>query len=137
MLITLAEELAGVSSANDRSFEKETILIGRDAFECDISYSKDQYPMVSRRHAELRRENGHWYVVDLGSSYGTYLNDQQLTAPAPLSVGSSIRVGQSGPVLNVKWLEQIAPQREIPPNAVSAFTDAAHVVPAAASVLPR
>ena len=55
--------------------------------------------MVSRRHAELRRQNGSWYLTDLNSSYGTYLNEEQLTAPSPVQVGSRVRIGQSGPVL--------------------------------------
>src|SRR5512142_1271162 len=113
MRITLAEELAGSSGASERSFEKETILIGRDAFECDISYGKDQYPMVSRHHAELRQQNGGWYIVDLHSSYGTFVNEQQITSAMPLSMGCSIRVGQSGPVLRVTWIESAAPRHEV------------------------
>jgi pSer/pThr/pTyr-binding forkhead associated (FHA) protein len=114
MRIILAEELAGGSSANERSFEKETILVGRDAFECDISYGKDEYPMVSRRHAELRHQNGQWYVVDLNSSYGTFVNDQQITSATPISIGSSIRFGHSGPVLRVTWIEAVSPRSSIP-----------------------
>lgn len=113
MRITLAEELAGGSSSNERSFDKETVLIGRDAFECDISFDKDQYPMVSRRHAELRRQNGNWYLVDLNSSYGTYLDEEQLSSVVPVVVGSSIRIGQSGPVLRVTWIESAAPQHDV------------------------
>ena len=130
MRITLAEELAGGSGANERSFEKETVLIGRDAFECDISYNKDHYPMVSRRHAEFRKQNGHWYIVDLNSSYGTFLNDQQLTTAAPVSVGSCIRIGQSGPVLRVTWIESAMSQREVAPRpVVSSVGEVAHSAP--------
>jgi pSer/pThr/pTyr-binding forkhead associated (FHA) protein len=135
MRITLTEELAGGSSTNEHSFEKETVLIGRDAFECDISFNKDQYPMVSRRHAELRRQNGNWYLADLNSSYGTYHNEERLTAPVPVQVGSSIRIGQSGPLLRVTWIESAASQQDIAvPQAATAvletpFTSAKPVVP--------
>ena len=132
MRIILAEELAGGSSANERSFEKETILVGRDAFECDISYGKDEYPMVSRRHAELRHQNGQWYVVDLNSSYGTFVNDQQITSATPISIGSSIRFGHSGPVLRVTWIEAVSPRHESAvQHPVASVADIAHGIPTA------
>jgi ABC-type multidrug transport system ATPase subunit/pSer/pThr/pTyr-binding forkhead associated (FHA) protein len=138
MRITLAEELAGGTGANERSFEKETVLVGRDAFECDVAFDKDVYPMVSRRHAEIRRQNGNWYVVDLNSSYGTFLNDQQLTTAMPLAVGSSIRIGQSGPVLRVTWIESAhVPREAVVPQAVAYATDAASAAPKAAAFTPR
>ena len=33
---------------------------------------------VSRRHAELRREGGSWWLVDLGSTNGTELNGKRV-----------------------------------------------------------
>ena len=55
----------------EREFTKPVVVIGRDAAECDIAFDKAQYPMVSRKHAELRINNGQWTITDLGSSYGT------------------------------------------------------------------
>jgi ABC-type multidrug transport system ATPase subunit/pSer/pThr/pTyr-binding forkhead associated (FHA) protein len=130
MRITLAEDLTG---GNERSFEKETVLIGRDAFECDISFGKDLYPMVSRRHAEIRRQNGTWYVVDLNSSYGTFVNDQQVTTATPLSEGSSIRIGQSGPVLRVTWIESASPVREVAAQHAASYAESVPQIPAASA----
>jgi|GEM_PF-3332341 pSer/pThr/pTyr-binding forkhead associated (FHA) protein len=45
-------------------------VIGRDPM-CDIVLSD---PGVSKRHAELRIENGELWLKDLGSSNGTYVN---------------------------------------------------------------
>jgi pSer/pThr/pTyr-binding forkhead associated (FHA) protein len=47
---------------------------------------------VSRRHAEFRRENGKFHVVDLGSLNRTYLNRKPVDA-AVLANGDTIRLG--------------------------------------------
>jgi hypothetical protein len=52
-------------------------------------------PFASSRHARIFRE-GHVYVLeDLGSTNGTYLNDEPLRGPAPLHAGDRIRIGDS------------------------------------------
>jgi len=48
---------------------------------------------VSQMHARLYGENGTWYVKDLGSTNGTFVNDQKLAAPAMVQPGDKIRVG--------------------------------------------
>ena len=48
---------------------------------------------ISRRHAELRPENGRWVLVDLNSVNGTFLNGQRVTQPVPLKHGDQIRMG--------------------------------------------
>jgi pSer/pThr/pTyr-binding forkhead associated (FHA) protein len=47
---------------------------------------------VSRRHAEIRRENGVFQVVDLGSLNSTYLNREAVDS-AVLTDGDEIQVG--------------------------------------------
>jgi hypothetical protein len=47
---------------------------------------------VSRRHAEIRRENGRLVVVDLGSLNGTYLNQRPVDA-AVLAEGDELAIG--------------------------------------------
>lgn len=49
---------------------------------------------ISRRHAEFRRVNGAYRVVDVGSANGTYVNNQQVK-DVELRPGDHIRVGQS------------------------------------------
>jgi len=50
-----------------------TITIGRDAG-CDIVVSD---LLVSRRHAELRRVDQTWRLVDLNSWNGSFVNGQR------------------------------------------------------------
>lgn len=52
-------------------------------------------PFASAHHARISRE-GHVVVIeDLGSTNGTYLNEQPLTGPQPLHDGDRIRIGDS------------------------------------------
>jgi pSer/pThr/pTyr-binding forkhead associated (FHA) protein len=52
-----------------------TVTIGRSR-ECDISIPD---PNVSRRHAEIKQEEGGYFIVDLGSTNGTALNGKRVT----------------------------------------------------------
>ena len=101
MNIVLVEERAG----KEYTFSKDVVAFGRDANECDIAFDSTQHPMVSRKHAEVRCHNGVWLIVDLGSSYGTYLNGQRLAQPTPITVGSGLQFGVDGPVFRVIWFE--------------------------------
>lgn len=52
-------------------------------------------PFASSRHARISRQ-GHVVVIeDLGSTNGTYLNEEPLTGPQPLHTGDRIRIGDS------------------------------------------
>ena len=49
---------------------------------------------VSRRHAVIhRREAGEYWLMDLGSRNGTFLNRRRLLQPAKLSDGDEIEIG--------------------------------------------
>lgn len=48
---------------------------------------------VSRRHAEFRRENGEFWIVDIGSLNGTYVNRKPVQS-AVLANGDEIQVGK-------------------------------------------
>ncbi len=51
---------------------------------------------VSRKHAMIhyQGENEYW-LVDLGSANGTYLNGRRVSQPVPLNDGASIQIGSS------------------------------------------
>jgi len=58
--------------------------------ECELRLD-DTY--VSQQHARIFDRGGNWYVEDLGSTNGTFVNEQKLVAPAMLTPGDKIRVG--------------------------------------------
>jgi FHA domain len=52
-------------------------------------------PFASSQHARISRQ-GHVLVIeDLGSTNGTYLNEEPLNGPQPLHPGDRIRIGDS------------------------------------------
>jgi pSer/pThr/pTyr-binding forkhead associated (FHA) protein len=52
-------------------------------------------PKLSRRHARLFVRDSGIVVEDLGSTNGTWVNDQRLTAAHQLELGDQLRVGQT------------------------------------------
>ncbi len=50
---------------------------------------------ASTRHARLSRQGGIVVLEDLGSTNGTYLNEELLHGPQPLHRGDTIRIGDS------------------------------------------
>ena len=107
MKIVLAEDRKG-ESLPEQSFNQAVINIGRNAVECEIAFENTQFPMVSRKHAELRHQNGKWILIDLKSSYGTFVDENQIFVPTEINVGSRLQFGQNGPVLRVIWFEVTA-----------------------------
>ena len=65
--------------------------IGR-ADDCAVQLD-DTY--ISTNHARLFSKEGQWFVEDLGSTNGTYLNRVKVTAPSPIAVGDEVRVGKT------------------------------------------
>jgi hypothetical protein len=52
-------------------------------------------PFASSRHARLVRQGGALVLEDLGSTNGTYLNEELVTGPQPLHRGDRVRIGDS------------------------------------------
>jgi hypothetical protein len=71
-------------------------VVGR-APECELRLD-DTY--LSQQHARIFGKNSTWYVEDLGSTNGTFVNEQKLMAPAMIQPGDKVRLGTT--VLEVK-----------------------------------
>lgn len=52
-------------------------------------------PFASGRHARLARQGRLVVLEDLGSTNGTYLNEELVTGPQPLHPGDRVRIGDS------------------------------------------
>ena len=73
-----------------------------DVFElgdfCVIGRNEDvairlAHPGISRQHASIRREGQNYWLVDLGSANGTFVNDVALTSARALRHGDRIQLG--------------------------------------------
>ena len=69
----------------------QTVTIGR----ADSSTLVLTDDFVSNHHARLMRREGTWYLEDLGSTNGTYLDRQKVTDPTPLPTGVPVRIGKT------------------------------------------
>ena len=73
----------------------ETLVVGRTP---DNDLPID-HPLISRHHARFVRSGAQWTVTDLGSTNGTYVNGQRVTASARLSIGDVVDLGGTRLVL--------------------------------------
>jgi two-component system cell cycle response regulator len=71
--------------------DKSPTRVGRGA-DSQIVLEGDS---VSRRHAHFERRAGAWYVVDDGSTNGTYVNEEQIAREQLLVNGDRIKIGPS------------------------------------------
>jgi hypothetical protein len=79
-----------------REFQRN-FIIGRDA-ESDIRLFHDK---ISRQHARVHFDQGRWWVTDLGSRNGTYLNGRLISEASPLNATNEIALSKGGPVVVV------------------------------------
>jgi len=80
------------------ALEPEALLIGRMPH-CHLILN-DTY--VSREHARIVARDGAYFVEDLNSTNGTWLNDEKVEAVAgPLAAGDIITVGRSIVSINI------------------------------------
>ena len=52
-------------------------------------------PEASRRHARISWQSGNYYVEDLGSTNGTFLNGTLVSSPQALHSGDTVGIGQT------------------------------------------
>ncbi|MBN1888085.1 MAG: FHA domain-containing protein [Thermoflexales bacterium] len=52
-------------------------------------------PQISRHHARLIQQGTAYVLEDLGSTNGTFVNNQRLSAPATIQPGDMIRLGNN------------------------------------------
>ena len=71
------------------AIEGDEVMIGRSS-DSDVQLRPRS---VSRQHAKLVKENKGYAVLDLGSSHGTFVNDDRVERKA-LQEGDQIRFGQ-------------------------------------------
>jgi pSer/pThr/pTyr-binding forkhead associated (FHA) protein len=75
-----------------RHYSAPEIILGREPV-CDFPIN-DQ--TVSSHHARLSYRRNQWWLEDMASTNGTYLNGEAVTAPVVITHGDTLRLGQVG-----------------------------------------
>jgi pSer/pThr/pTyr-binding forkhead associated (FHA) protein len=73
------------------SLDARPILIGR-ADDSTLVLDDDY---ASTRHARIAQQGEEWYVEDLGSTNGTYLDRAKVTGPTRVPLGVPVRIGKT------------------------------------------
>ena len=84
--------LAGLAEENAQTYQFSTseVSLGRDpASNCQLNDDT-----VSAEHARLSYHHSNWWISDLGSKNGTYLNQEDVNEPHVLASGDKIQCGQ-------------------------------------------
>lgn len=79
--------LEHVASGNRFEIGSDQLVIGRST-DCDVQLV--DVAAVSRRHASILRDRGRFFVEDLESRNGTFLNDQRIVDRTPLREGDEL-----------------------------------------------
>jgi len=70
--------------------DRDSFTIGRST-DCDIIVDNLN---VSRHHTRIDKRDGLFYIEDLKSNNGTYLNGNRIDGPQPLTFGDEIAIGK-------------------------------------------
>jgi signal transduction histidine kinase len=100
--------------------DTEPQLIGRSSEALPLTDST-----ISRRHAELTPDEGKWYINDLNSANGTFVNGQRITDLTLLRSGDQIRTGSTLMVFGRVSLLSAKPIRVLGPDVIDSAVEAA------------
>jgi hypothetical protein len=70
-------------------YQKPEVILGREAG-CDFPLDDKA---ISSRHARLSYHHQQWWLEDLASTNGTFLNDEAITTPVVITHGDELRLG--------------------------------------------
>ncbi len=90
LTLTTVEDETSMDGQPTQTFEVPEVVIGRSI--------SNELPImnetISARHARLSFHHNHWWLEDLNSTNGTFLNDERVSVPTVIVPGDELRVGQ-------------------------------------------
>jgi predicted component of type VI protein secretion system len=90
-------------------FQQTEIVIGRGS-NCDISLTDDT---LSSHHARISYHHTQWWLEDLGSTNGTFLNKVQISVPTVIISDDQFQCGNTIFGLRMEpILEQVSPKTQ-------------------------
>ncbi len=82
------ELVQGISPGKRFELPNERSVIGR-SMDCDVALD---VPAISRRHAVVVQQQGRYFVEDLESRNGTFLNEKRIADRTPLGDGDQLMI---------------------------------------------
>jgi pSer/pThr/pTyr-binding forkhead associated (FHA) protein len=79
-----------MADGSQHRFSTPEVMIGRDPA-CELILDD---PTVSVTHARLSYHHGQWWLEDLQSTNGTFLNGEAVLTPLVVTAGDVVRCGQ-------------------------------------------
>ncbi len=70
---------------------------------------------ISPKHARIGYESGEFWIEDLGSSQGTYVNNAQISGRVTVKSGYAINIGKNTTIIGIKSSEQLQQALNIDP----------------------
>jgi pSer/pThr/pTyr-binding forkhead associated (FHA) protein/S1-C subfamily serine protease len=105
--------LEGSKQGLTETLTGQVITVGRDPSN-SLSFDPFKDLDVSTRHASIAMQGGQVVLQDLGSTNGTYLNGEKMSAAVPIPAnGCIVQFGENGPKVQLSWaLEQTGPGKK-------------------------
>lgn len=84
--------VGGPFAGKEFPIDEEVVFLGREEERADLVFYWDDY--VSRRHAKIAREGDQFYIWDLNSANGTWVNEQRV----PRSLSEGLELSEAVPL---------------------------------------
>lgn len=92
--------IAPDGSCSEKVIAAAVIRLGRDPA-CEVAFDAAVYPKVSGEHARIERTSAGLILTPRSQSNKTLLNDHPIAEPEALKIGDRIRLGFTGPTVEV------------------------------------
>ena len=109
--------VSGARAGYAEVFGGSDISLGRHG-SCTLRFDPEQDLDVSARHAMLLRKGDRWYVRDVGSRNGTFVNGHRIQTDSALHDTDHIALGPKGPVVEVRLVSDSTPDGVVSDAAV-------------------
>ena len=105
--ITIETKL-GQDKVSKSHFSQNEVMIGRDT-NCELSVMDEA---LSAHHARIIFHHGQWWLEDLNSTNGTFLNHEKLIVPAVVITGDEFKCGNTFFNIRISLDDKLSPVKK-------------------------